>query len=107
MLHSGSCHLHSCKWFYCVLGNQRRGGLPNGAAMPVGELQEGLHLRQGLPVNVADEADVLAGRERKQIARPAILSACDGTSGRRAVRALRFYLRKRRLLGVGSQRRTR
>ena len=28
--------------------------------MPVGELQEGLHLRQGLSVNIADFTHVLA-----------------------------------------------
>jgi hypothetical protein len=30
----------------------RRQGLPDGTAMPLGELQENLHLGEGLPLNV-------------------------------------------------------
>jgi hypothetical protein len=40
-----------------MLGEYRRCAreeLQDGAAMPVGELQKGLHLRQGLPIDVGD-----------------------------------------------------
>ena len=53
MLYSRSHHQHSRLRVHGVLDKQRRGGLQNGAAVPVGELQEGLHLRQGLPIMCA------------------------------------------------------
>jgi hypothetical protein len=82
MLYSGSHHLHSRRWLYCVLGKQRRGGLQNGTAMPVGELQEGLHLRQGLPI-------VRAANENERRIRDSI--AVGRTAANSAIHIARMY----------------